>query len=91
MRGSTFEKTVNADSMTVGSRLDLSDSATFKGEVMLSSAKVGGRVSMNGSTFEKTVSADSMTIGGSLFLSDGATFKGDVVLQRREGRWRSVR
>jgi hypothetical protein len=40
--------------MTVGSSLVLGDGATFKGDVVLNGAKVGGRVAMSGSTFEMT-------------------------------------
>ena len=81
--GSTFEKMVTADGMTIGGDLDLRGSlemqqgATFKGDVVLSSVKTGGVVSLDGSVFEKMVTAEGMTVGDDLDMRR-AMFKGNV-------------
>ncbi len=68
------------DSLTVEQSLFLRGGATFKGEVILIGAKVGGSLGRSGSTFEAALNMDSLTVERSLFLRGGATFKGEVIL-----------
>ncbi len=79
-QGSTFEEVFVADRLTVGGTLFLSGGATFKQDVRLLGASVGGNLETDSSTFEGEFTADGLTVGGDLFLSDVATFKQDVRL-----------
>ena len=53
--------------------------ATFKGDVTLNNAKVGGQLSMDGSTFEGKVNLIGAKVGGTVDMSC-ATFKGAVTM-----------
>jgi hypothetical protein len=53
---------------------------TFKGDVILTGAKIDGHLAMSGSSFEQTVDGNGLQVGQSLFMNEAATFKGDVIL-----------
>ncbi|MGB0507464.1 MAG: hypothetical protein ACPGGK_14825, partial [Pikeienuella sp.] len=71
---STFEKELNADSISVGSYLFLRGGASFK-DVILRNADINGSVIAIGSVFDGKFNMNSSTIGDSLYLNGGASFK----------------
>jgi uncharacterized protein YjbI with pentapeptide repeats len=79
MIGSTFNGTLDMNSMEVGGHLFMSDKAQFA-DVDLGSAKIKGQLDMSSSTFNGTLDMNSMEVGGNLVMSDKARFA-DVVLR----------
>ena len=81
MSGSTFEGPVNMDILEVTIHLFMSEKASFKADVDLKNAKVGGVLSMSGSTFEGPVNMQGLEVKSSLFMRGGTSFKEDVILR----------
>jgi hypothetical protein len=73
-----------AGSLRTDSSLHVSEGATFKSDVVLTEAKVGGSLEVIGSTFEGTVKAERLSIERSLSLSSDDTFMADVELRGAE-------
>jgi cytoskeletal protein CcmA (bactofilin family) len=79
MSGSSFDGTVDADSLSVGGDLLMREDTKFK-DVSLRGAKVSGQLDMSGSSFDGTLDADSLSVGGDLLMREHAKFK-DLVLR----------
>ena len=69
MTRSRFAGTVDANAMQVGGSLFM-DFASFNDRVILSSAKVAGRIDLVSASFESRLYANSLQVGGDLDLRD---------------------
>lgn len=86
MVDSTFEGDVLMDGLQVSSSLYMYDDpetqeeTSFRGNVRLRGAKIGGQLGMDGSTFEGEMTMDNMHVADNLYMRGPATFKGEINL-----------
>jgi hypothetical protein len=74
MEGNTsFAKTLNAESLSVGTDLFMRDGATFDGDVLLHGARVGGTVDMRHASINGRMELSSAAVSDSLYLTGATT------------------
>ncbi len=71
MSSSTFNSTLNMNSLEVGSSLFMRKKAQFA-DVDLVSAKIGGQLDVSSSTFNGTLNMNSLEVGSHLLMRDKA-------------------
>ena len=74
MSSSTFNGTLNMNSLEVESGLFMRDKAQFA-DVVLIGAKIKGQLDMSSSTFNSTLNMDSLEVGSHLFMRDAVVEK----------------